>query len=309
MILNEFHTPVLVDAVLHYLQPVPEGIYLDGTLGGGGHAEEILMKSAPSGRVVGFDMDSDAIEFARKRLGRFGGRVTLVNDNASNLQSKLRDAGVATLNGMIMDLGISSHQIDAPERGFSFQQDARLDLRMDRRDSSDGWTVVNTYPQERLAEVIRNYGEERAAGRIARRITAQREKGPINTTAQLAGLIRSIARGKPQQTLARVFQAIRIEVNRELSNLRAALEGAMEFLSPGGRIVIISYHSLEDRVVKEFFREESRRSIPSGTKLLPDRPRVPRLKLLTRKPVVPAEAEIARNSRSRSAKLRAAERI
>jgi 16S rRNA (cytosine1402-N4)-methyltransferase len=268
------------------------------------------MKSAPSGRVIGFDVDAEAIESARMRLAQFGDRVTFINDNAANLQSRLRDSGISRLNGMLMDLGVSSHQIDAPGRGFSFQQDARLDLRMDRRGSPDGWTVVNTYPQDRLAEVIWTYGEERMAGRIARRIVAQREKEPIDTTARLAAIVRSTVRGiNPQQALARVFQAIRIEVNRELSNLRAALEGCLEFLAPGGRIVVISYHSLEDRVVKEFFREESRTSIPSGTKLLPDRPAAPRLNILTRKPVVPAESEIELNSRSRSAKLRAAERV
>src|SRR5262249_47446035 len=153
-----------VDTVLQYLQPIPGGIYLDGTLGGGGHAEQVLMKSAPSGRVIGFDADSEAIEFARKRLARFGDQVTFVNDNTSNLPSKLSEAGIDKIDGMLMDLGVSSHQINAPGRGFSFQNDGRLDLRMDLRRSLDGWTVVNKYPQERLAEVIRNYGEERAAG-------------------------------------------------------------------------------------------------------------------------------------------------
>ena len=310
MIPNEYHTPVLVDSVLHYLQPTPNGIYVDGTLGGGGHAEQILMSSFPSGRVIGFDMDSDAIAFARKRLERFGNRVTFIRDNVANIRKSLSDAGVGQLDGLLLDLGVSSHQIGSPERGFSFQNESRIDMRMDSRNSVDGWTVINTYPQDRLAGILWKFGEELAARRIAKRLVECRERESIDTTAQLARLVRSAAGGgNPQQTLARVFQAIRLEVNKELENLPRVLEAGLEFIAPGGRMVVISYHSLEDRIVKEFFREESKRTVASGTKLLPDRPAEPRLNVLTRKPVVPSSGEIAGNPRSRSAKLRAAERL
>lgn len=310
MTLNEYHTPVLVDSVLHYLQPKPDGIYVDGTLGGGGHSEQILMRSAPSGRVIGFDMDSEAIAFARRRLAGFGDRVILIQDNVANLSAGMSEAGVTRVDGLLLDLGVSSHQIGSPERGFSFQDEGRIDMRMDRRSSLDGWMVVNTYSQDRLAEILLKFGEERSARRIAKRVVEYRKREAIETTAQLAGLIRPVIRGgNPRQTLARVFQAIRLEVNKELDNLSRALGAGLEFISPGGRMVVISYHSLEDRIVKEFFREESRRYVPSGTKLLPDRPAEPRLSLLTRKPVVPSPGEIAGNARVRSAKLRAAERL
>jgi 16S rRNA (cytosine1402-N4)-methyltransferase len=310
LIPNEFHTPVLVESVLHYLQPAPGGVYVDGTVGGGGHAEQILMKSSPSGKVIGFDMDSDAIAFARKRLERFGDRVTLIRDNVANIGKQLADAGFGRLNGMLLDLGVSSHQIGSPARGFSFQQADRIDMRMDRNNPVDGWKVINTYSQERLAEIFWKFGEERAARRIAKLLVQRREIKPIDTTEELAGLIRQIGRGgNPQQSLARVFQAIRLEVNNEMENLPRALAGGLECLDFGGRLVVISYHSLEDRIVKSFFREESKTTVPSGTKLLPDRPAVPGLKVLTKKPVVPSPGEIAINSRSRSAKLRAAERI
>jgi 16S rRNA (cytosine1402-N4)-methyltransferase len=310
LIPGDYHTPVLVDSVLHYLRPVPGGVYVDGTVGGAGHAEEILMKSSPNGKLIGFDMDSDAIAFAGKRLKRFGDRVTLIRDNAANIGRNLRDAGIGRMDGMLLDLGVSSHQIGSPERGFSFQSGDRIDMRMDRSHEPDGWTVINTYPQERLAEILWKFGEERGARRIAKLLVQRRRSKTIDTTDELAALIRPVATGgNPQQTLARVFQAIRLEVNRELENLPRALSGGLEFIVPGGRLVVISYHSLEDRIVKTFFRDESKTSVASGTKLLPDRPAVPRLSVLTRKPVVPSSEELALNTRSRSAKLRAAERI
>src|SRR6267143_360224 len=308
--IDEYHTPVLVDAVLHYLQPKPGGVYVDGTLGGGGHSEKILMNSSPSSRVIGFDMDPDAIASARSRLKQFGERVRFIRDNVANLRKRLPVLSVARLDGLLLDLGISSHQIGAGERGFSFQEPGRLDMRMDPASGIDAWSVINTYDEVRLSEILWNFGEERASRRIARRIIDRRKQGPIDTTIDLSEIVKSaVGERYLPQTLARVFQAIRIEVNGELENLKASLESAMEFVAPGGRIVVISYHSLEDRTVKEFFNEESKEFTKSATKLLPDRPSKPRLKVLTKKPVVPSADEIADNARSRSAKLRLAERI
>jgi len=308
--IDEYHTPVLVDAVLHYLQPTPGGIYVDGTLGGGSHSEQILMHSSPSSRVIGFDMDPDAIAFASRRLKQFGERVRFVRDNVANLRKRLSELSIARLDGLLLDLGISSHQIAAGGRGFSFQEPGRLDMRMDPANRIDAWGVINTYDEVRLSEILWNFGEERGSRRIARRIVEKRKQGPVDTTIDLAGIVKSAVGEKYlPQTLARVFQAIRIEVNGELENLKAALENSMEYVAPGGRIVVISYHSLEDRTVKEFFKEESKAFTKSGTKLLPDRPSEPRLRVLTKKPVVPSSAEIAANARSRSAKLRSAERL
>lgn len=310
MIVNDYHAPVLVESVLQYLRPAPGGIYVDGTVGGAGHAEQILMKSSPTGRLIGFDMDSDAIAFAGKRLERFGDRAILIRDNVANIGKRLAEARIGHLDGMLLDLGVSSHQIESQERGFSFQTRNRIDMRMDSTNPLDGWTVINTYTQERLAGIFWKFGEERGARRIAKLLVQRRQNKPIDTTDELAGLIRTVAGGgNPQQTLARVFQAIRLEVNRELENLPRALNAGLELMAPGGRMVVISYHSLEDRIVKSFFRDESKTSVSSGTKLLPDRPAVPRLNVLTRKPVVPSPEEIALNTRSRSAKLRAAEAL
>ena len=308
--IDEYHTPVLVDAVLRYLQPRPGGIYVDGTLGGGGHSEQILMNSSPTSRVIGFDMDPDAIAFARNRLKQFGERVEFIRDNVANLRKRLSELSIARLDGLLLDLGISSHQIGSEGRGFSFQESGRLDMRMDPASGIDAWSVVNTYDESRLSEILWKFGEERSSRRIARRIIDRRKQGPVDTTLDLTGIVESVVGAKYlPQSLARVFQAIRIEVNGELENLKASLESAMEFVTPGGRIVVISYHSLEDRTVKEFFKEESKEFTKSGTKLLPDRPAKPRLKVLTKKPVVPSAAEIAENARSRSAKLRSAERL
>jgi 16S rRNA (cytosine1402-N4)-methyltransferase len=310
LIVNDYHAPVLVESVLQYLRPAPGGIYVDGTVGGAGHAEQILMKSSPTGRLIGFDMDSDAIAFAGKRLERFGDRAILIRDNVANIGKRLAEARIGHLDGMLLDLGVSSHQIESQERGFSFQTRNRIDMRMDSTNPLDGWTVINTYTQERLAGIFWKFGEERGARRIAKLLVQRRQNKPIDTTDELAGLIRTVAGGgNPQQTLARVFQAIRLEVNRELENLPRALNAGLELMAPGGRMVVISYHSLEDRIVKSFFRDESKTSVSSGTKLLPDRPAVPRLNVLTRKPVVPSPEEIALNTRSRSAKLRAAEAL
>ena len=307
---NEYHVPVLVDKVIHYLQPSREGIYVDGTLGGGGHTEAILMNSSAHNTVIGFDMDTDALAFAQMQLRRFHDRVRYVHDNVANVRTRLIESNVQHIQGLLLDLGVSSHQINVNERGFSFQTDGRIDMRMNRQQQLDGWRVVNAYEQSKLADVLWRYGEERNARKIARNIVDIRKKEPIDTTKQLARVVESVV-GKRflQKSLARVFQAIRIEVNGELENLQRVLRDSVDLLEQGGRVVVISYHSLEDRIVKQLFREESQTSVPAKTKLLPSQLKQPRLRILTKKPVVADRAEIAQNPRAESAKLRAAERI
>lgn len=307
---EHYHTPVLVDEVLRYLPSTPDGIVVDGTVGGGGHAEAILMKLSPRGRLIGLDVDEDALQAARRRLERFGDRQQTLRASYASLPSVIRSLGYDGIDGVLLDLGLSSRQIDNPERGFSFQADARLDMRMDRSKELSAAYVVNSYDEKNLRRVISAYGEERQAAAIARRIVRSRADAAIDTTTRLAEVVASAVGTRfLQKTLARVFQAIRIEVNGELDQIRSGLQGGVEAMKPGGRMVVISYHSLEDRIVKEFFRNESERYLRSGNKFVPDAPRQPRLKILTRKPVLAGRSEQSRNPRSRSAKLRAAERI
>lgn len=306
----DYHKPVLADEVLQYLEIKENSVYVDATLGGGGHAEQLLQHISGNGRMIGFDADADAIAFARQALSRFGERIIFVHDNFLNLKKRLNEQQITSINGVLMDLGVSSHQIDEGARGFSFQRAGRLDMRMDRRQLIEGWTVVNTYDRVRLAEIFWKYGEERNSRKIAQNIVQARNTGTIDTTERLAQIVEeSTGKRFLQKTLARVFQAIRIEVNRELTNLQEALQDVIEMLLPGGRIVVISYHSLEDRIVKDIFKENSRTVIPSGHKLMPDLPQQAKLLVLTKKPVEANENEIAGNPRARSAKLRAAERL
>lgn len=306
----DYHTPVLTREVVHYLQPHPGGIYVDGTFGGGGHAEAILMASEPGGRLIGLDLDSDALEQAAVRLGRFGDRVVSMQVNFSKIRSSLERAGIQHVSGILLDLGISSHQVDEPSRGFSFQQDARLDMRMDRTNPLDAWIVVNTYSEENIASLMWRYGDERLSRRIAKKIVGRRAETRIDTTSELAAVIESAVGGRfALKSVARVFQAIRIEVNGELDNLTDALNDSIDLLEIGGRIVVLSYHSLEDRIVKNFIRSESQRLIKSKHHLVPDKPIQPRLTPLTKKPVEAGDEECRQNPRARSAKLRAAERI
>jgi 16S rRNA (cytosine1402-N4)-methyltransferase len=306
---QEYHTPVLSGEVFHFLYTSPDGIYVDGTLGGGGHAENILMNSSSHAALIGFDLDPEAVAFSLRRLERFSGRVRVVHDSYANLNGRLRELRVDRISGLLLDLGVSSWQIDQNARGFSFQNDGPLDMRMDPGRPLTAREVVNGYDEKRLAAVIWNYGEERASRRIARAVAAARVRGPIETTGSLASVIGSAVGGRMlTKTLARVFQALRIEVNDELGNLRKCLADALDVLQEGGRIVVISYHSLEDRIVKQFFRAASARVEVPATKLLPVRPRKPLLNVLTPRPVVASEEEVRANPRARSAKLRAAER-
>lgn len=300
-----YHTPVLLNETLRHLITDPNGIYVDGTLGGGGHAEGVC-EQLKNGRLICFDADADAIRFASERLKRFT-NVTFLHRNIGDVRDALQELGINRIHGLLLDLGVSSYQLDAVEKGFSFRGDERIDMRMDRRRDFSGWHVVNEYDERRLAGVIWKLGEERHARRIARRIMGAR---PVETTGQLAAAVEA-AVGKQflTKTLARVFQAIRIEVNQELENLQRALADSVELLASGGRIVVIAYHSLEDRIVKTFFKNASATTIPSGHKYLPDTPVSPRLRIVTKSPITAAEEEVARNPRARSAKLRVAERI
>jgi 16S rRNA (cytosine1402-N4)-methyltransferase len=305
-----YHTPVLLAETLRFLNPQSEGIYVDGTVGGGGHAEAILNHLSERGRLIGIDADQDATEFARNRLRRFGNRVALVQGNSRNVKCILENLKVNAIDGMLLDLGVSGRQLDDEVKGFSFRGNERLDMRMDRRQILDAWTVVNRYSEETLADIFWNYGEERLSRRLAKKIVHVRRSRVIETTGVLADLIRSVVGTRfLTKSLARVFQAIRIEVNKELRNLEIALRDGIELLRVGGRIVVISYHSLEDRIVKNFFKEEAAQTHPSGSKLLPDQPKVAQLKILTKKPIVSSREEIRSNSRARSAKLRAAEKV
>ncbi len=303
----QYHVPVLRDEAIEFLITDPSRTYVDATVGGGGHAEGICKLLQTTGRLICSDADKDAIEFSRKRLAQFEERITFVSSNFRNLKSELQAIHVNEISGLLLDLGVSSFQLDEPTKGFSYRSDARIDMRMDRSQIHTGWDVVNTYSEQALADVIYTFGEERNSRRIARKIVRAR---PIDTTRELSAVIESAARGRfVTETLARVFQAIRIEVNGELKNLERALRDLLGVLSPGGRIVVLSYHSLEDRIVKEFFREESRDRIPSGNKYTPDKAAVPRLRILTKKPIRAGADEVAHNPRSRSAKMRVAERV
>lgn len=301
------------DEVLEYLAPRPGGIYVDGTLGGAGHSLKILGASAPDGRLIGFDRDSSAIEAASSRLAAFGGRVTLLHRNFAEMEDALAGLGIGRIDGFLLDLGVSSHQFDMAERGFSFRQDAPLDMRMDPTAGQTAADLVNTLPEGELARIIRAYGEERWAGRIAARIAGAREKSPLLTTLELAEIVKGAIPRKFQEErihpATRTFQALRIAVNAELESLEKGLAAGLRLLGSGGRAVVISFHSLEDRIVKSTFRGLAQgcicpRNIPvcvCGNK--------PKLKVLTGRPVVPGDEEQAANPRARSAKLRAAEKL
>ncbi|MEX1276344.1 MAG: 16S rRNA (cytosine(1402)-N(4))-methyltransferase RsmH [Bacteroidota bacterium] len=305
-----YHTPVLVDEALSLLITGRDGVYVDATLGGGGHAEAILSLLSPSGQVIGFDADEDAIRFAAQRLQPFGDRVTCIRNNFRNLQHVLVDRGVPRVSGVLFDLGVSSFQLDEPSKGFSFRTDERLDMRMDRSGAIDAQEIVNRYGERELAELFWKYGEERASRRIARAIVRRRDHHRIATTGDLATLVQeSVGERFLNKSLARIFQALRIEVNNELESLQAGLNQAVNVLHPGGRIVVIAYHSLEDRIVKDTFKRAAATSLPSGHKLVPDTILQPTLKIITKKPLEASGKETRANPRARSAKLRAAEKI
>jgi 16S rRNA (cytosine1402-N4)-methyltransferase len=304
-----YHIPVMLNETLEHLITTSDGIYVDGTLGGGGHAEKICERLNNNGTFIGIDADTDAIQEAGKRLQRFQSKIQLVNENTAHIATILRSQNISTINGLLLDLGVSSFQLDEASKGFSFRGNERLDMRMDRRQSLDAHLVVNSYDEEELADVIFHYGEERLSRRIARRIVNRRATAVIETTGDLASIVEGVVGGKfKMKSLARVFQAIRIEVNDELHRLRTILNDSLQFIATGGRIVVISYHSLEDRIVKTFFNDCALKFIPSGNKFQPDIERIPELIVLTKKPLEATEQEQSNNPRSRSAKMRVAER-
>ncbi|HXV83554.1 MAG TPA: 16S rRNA (cytosine(1402)-N(4))-methyltransferase RsmH [Candidatus Binatia bacterium] len=305
------HVSVMAREVTELLRPEPQKRYLDGTLGGGGHAESLLIHSSPDGQVLGLDLDDAALEVARQRLIRFGDRFIARQANFAVAQAILMGIGWQQVNGIVLDLGVSSYQLESAERGFSFRGGARLDMRMDRRQSLDAYQIVNTFTVSELAGVLRKYGEEPQARRVALAIASERTRKPITTTEELADIVvRAKGKGKRgHHPATQTFQALRIAVNQELDNLDRFLENGYELLQPKGRMVVISFHSLEDRLVKTAFRKWNRDCICP--------PRTPRcqcgwsrkVKLLTSKPLGPSASEIEANPRARSAKLRAVERI
>jgi len=305
------HAPVMLREVVEILQPKAHRKYLDGTLGGGGHAEELLERSSPDGLVLGLDWDDDAIAAAQDRLRRFSDRLITRRANFLHAKEILKEVDWDEVDGFLLDLGLSSHQIESRERGFSFHAEARLDMRMDRRQSLGAYHVVNTFPVPELERILRQYGEEAAARRIARAIDRERGQKKIETTGELAELVARVV-GRRQGRIhpaTRTFQALRIAVNRELENLEGLLEDGYGLLSSKGRMVVISFHSLEDRLVKEAFRKWSKSC------LCPPRSPVCRCgwsqkaKLLTPKPLLPSPEEVKLNPRARSAKLRAVEKV
>jgi 16S rRNA (cytosine1402-N4)-methyltransferase len=302
---TSYHAPVMVAEVLRYLEPARGGVFLDGTLGGGGHAEAVL-ESGAEARVVGVDRDPDALREAGGRLARFGDRVRLVR---ANYADAVRAAGLAecTLAGALLDLGISSHQIDVAERGFTFRSGAPLDMRMGQGSGAEpsAAELLNTLEEEELANLFYRYGEERRSRRLARVIVEMRADRPLATSDDLTGAIERSLHRPTAQDRARIFQALRIAVNREIEGLEAALPALREALSPGGVLVVLSYHSLEDRLVKESFREWSRECVCPPQLPVCQCRGVALGTTLTRKPLSAGDAEVARNVRARSAKLRA----
>jgi len=308
-----YHTPVLLEEVITNLRCRPGGIFVDGTVGGGGHARRILETTEPDGLLIGLDRDDDALQESAESLASFGTRIILRKANFSDLSDILSDLGITQVDGILLDLGVSSHQLDTPERGFSFASDDPLDMRMDRSQGISAYEFVNHASEEELQKVIWEYGEEPMAGRIARSIVRERGNGPIRTTSSLAGIVvrtlPSAYRGRKIHPATRTFQAIRIRVNDELNSLMTAIESGIDKLKTGGRFCIISFHSLEDRIVKNSFRSWERTCICP-----PDMPvctcgRQRKLKVLTAKPILPQPVEIDLNPRARSARLRTAERI
>jgi 16S rRNA (cytosine1402-N4)-methyltransferase len=307
------HVSVLAEEALAYLAPHPGGIYVDGTLGGAGHAERILEESGPDGRLYGFDRDEEALTAARERLSRFGDRVHLFHENFDSMRERLSAEGIERIDGFLLDLGVSSHQLDRRERGFSFMEDAPLDMRMDRSSGTTAAEILESASEGELEKILREYGEERWARRIARVIVRERLTAPILTTLQLADLVRgAIPRAKQEERIhpaTRTFQGLRIAVNDELGSLERGIAAGLELLGPGGRGAAISFHSLEDRIVKNAFRDAARGCICPREIVLCRCGNLPKVKVLTPKGVKASENEVAGNPRSRSARLRAVEKL
>jgi 16S rRNA (cytosine1402-N4)-methyltransferase len=307
-----YHVPVLLQEVVEFIRPRDGGLYVDGTVGGGGHARELLRASGPGSRLIGLDWDEEAILQARDTLSEFGARVQLVRASYAELERVLMSLGVTSVDGMILDLGASSRQFDEPSRGFSFQREGPLDMRMNRTGTLTARELLAQSSVEELTRIFREYGEERRAAAVARAIDWERsERGPLETTVQLARLVEKVL-GKQQggvHPATRVFQALRIAVNDELNNVRVGLELAAKHLKSGGRLAVITFHSLEDRIVKQFFVGRSRPCVCPPALPVCACGQKQTLQIVTRKPVVPGEDEVRANPRARSAKLRVAEKV
>ena len=304
--MTDYHAPVLPREVLAALAPAPGKRFVDGTLGGGGHTATLLEAGA---EVLGLDRDQDALTAAEKRCAEFGDRFRTVHGNFADMATLLREAGWDAVDGVLLDIGVSSFQLDEPDRGFSFQSDGPLDMRMDQSSGLSAADVVNTYSEDGLKQILREFGEEKHASRIARAIVEERQRRPFATTRDLAGVVERVYPGYSKRHPAtRTFQAIRMEVNEELDSLERGLKGAADLLRPGGRLAVITFHSLEDRIVKNFFRDRGQRWL--------DRPEWPAPRPnpdflfdpICRKPIEAADDEVGGNPRSRSAKLRWGER-
>lgn len=307
------HISVLLDETIDNLSIKEDGIYVDGTLGGAGHASVVCSKLGKNGRFIGIDQDEDAIAASTKRLEPYKDIVTIVRSNYCNMKQVLQQLSIEKVDGIVLDLGVSSYQLDTVERGFSYKENAPLDMRMDNRQHMTAKDIVNQYSEMELYRIIRDYGEDKFAKNIAKHIVRMREEKPIETTYELTEAIKAaipmkirMASGHPAK---KTFQAIRIELNRELDVLRDTLEDMVDLLNPGGRICIITFHSLEDRIVKKMFKEMENPCIcpPSFPVCVCNR--IPKGKVISRKPILPSEEELEMNSRSKSAKLRVFERV
>lgn len=307
------HVSVLLSECIEGLDIKPDGIYVDGTTGGGGHSLEIVKRLTSGGRLIAIDRDTDALKAAAERLKDYSERVTFVHSNYSEVENVLDNLGIEGIDGILMDLGVSSYQLDTAERGFSYMQDARLDMRMNRDDEKSAYEVINEYPEDELRRIIFEYGEEKFARNIAANIVKRRTESPIETTLELAELIKAsmpkAAREGGHHPAKRTFQAIRIEVNEELSLIPPAIEAAVKKLNKGGRIAIITFHSLEDRLVKQKYA-----ALATGCTCPKEFPicvcnNKPKLKAVNKKPITASDGELEVNPRSRSAKLRVAEKL
>ncbi len=311
--INFSHRSVLLDECIENLNIKPDGIYVDGTAGGGGHSLEIVKRLTDGGRLIAIDRDDAAIAAASARLADYCDRVTFVRNNFSSAKEVCLELGIDKIDGILLDLGVSSYQLDTAERGFTHNADAPLDMRMDRRNELDAYTVVNTYTYEELRRVIWEYGEDRFAPKIASAIVRRREKAPIATTGELVDVIKSAippaAREGGHHPAKRTFQAIRIEVNGELDAIEPAIRNAKDIMNEGGRIVIITFHSLEDRIVKQTYADMASGCTCPRTLPVCVCGKRPEVRVITKKPILPSERELEENPRSRSAKLRVAEKL
>lgn len=306
------HLPVLLHETMESLNIRPSGIYVDGTLGGAGHSTEIATRLTEGGRLIGIDQDKDAIAAAAKRLRVFGDRVAVVHDNFEHIPEILKEMGIPRVDGILLDLGVSSYQLDNPERGFSYNADEPLDMRMDQESPVTAADILNTWKTEELVRILRDYGEERYAANIARRIAAQRQIKPFETTGELVKVIRASIPMRLQDKYGnpckRTFQAVRIACNRELDVLQDSIDRLIDILKPGGRLCIITFHSLEDRIVKNAFRRNESPCICPPEFPVCTCGRVSKGRVITRKPIVPSAGEREENKRSASSKLRVFER-